>query len=339
MNGYQRIVATLENRPSDSLACMPITMMFAAKLIDVPYREYATDYRTLVRGQIHLAREFGLDLLLTISDPAREAADHGADICYFDDTPPALNENNSFLADKTRLKSMKILDPLAPGSRMLDRVQAVREYAKVAKHELFIEGWIEGPCAEAADLRGINHLMYDFVDDPNFVHELFDFNVRNAIPFAEEQIKAGADSIGIGDAAASLIGPKRYKEFVYPYEKKLVDAIHATGAKVRLHICGNISRSLPEIGTLGFDMVDIDSMVPLEKARNEMGPDQVICGNMDPVGILYKGNPDMVRDVLAECHRIAGDRFIVGAGCEVPRDTPHENFRAMMEYARSHGRA
>ena len=38
---------------------------------------------------------------------------------------------------------------------------------------------------------------------------------------------------------------------------------------------------------------------------------------------------------VAECHRQAGRRFIVGAGCEVPRDTPIENLRALCAYALS----
>ncbi len=83
---------------------------------------------------------------------------------------------------------------------------------------------------------------------------------------------AGADIIGVGDAAASLVGPRIYKEFVWPWEKKLVDAIHANGGKVRLHICGNTRRILSSMAELGCDIVDIDFLVPLEEARAQMGP-------------------------------------------------------------------
>jgi hypothetical protein len=51
MNGYQRIVATLEGKPTDSLAYTPITMMFAANVIGVPFGEYATGYRVRVKSQ------------------------------------------------------------------------------------------------------------------------------------------------------------------------------------------------------------------------------------------------------------------------------------------------
>lgn len=327
MNGYNRIIATLQGESTPCLAFMPITMMLAADVLGVPYGKYVTDYRTLVKAQLETAKRFGFDHVSAISDPAREAADLGADVRFFDDAPPAIDETNALLLDKDKLSFLK---PIY-GSRMLDRVLAIGEFSKSVKNELFIEGWVEGPCAEAADLRGINNLMLDFHDDPQFVRSLFQFCVENAVRFAESQIKAGADIIGVGDAAASLVGPKIYREFVLPYEKQLIDAIHALGGRVRLHICGNISRSLKEIGTLVCEMIDLDSMVSLEKARAEMGERQVIAGNIDPVKTLRNGTPESVHKAVAECHRAAGSNFIIAAGCEIPRDTPHENITAMLK--------
>jgi uroporphyrinogen-III decarboxylase len=66
-----------------------------------------------------------------------------------------------------------------------------------------------------------------------------------------------------------------------------------------------------------------------------MGPAQILLGNIDPVRVLRNGSPGEVHAAIAECHHQAGPRFIVGAGCEVPRDTPVENVWAMVEYARS----
>lgn len=334
MNGFQRISATLAEKETDCLAYMPITMMLAADVIGIPYGNYVSDYRILVEGQLETARKFDFDYVSAISDPAREAADLGAEIRYYDDAPPAIDESNALLLDKTKLSDLKPLDPWKPGSRCLDRVNGVRGLVQAVKNERFIEGWIEGPCAEAADLRGINNLMLDFHDDPGFVRALFEFNVDNALRFAEAQIQAGADLIGIGDAAASLVGPKIYRDFVLPYEKRLVDGIKKLGSKIRLHICGNISKSLTDIGTLGCDFVDLDSMVSVQQARNETGPDQVLAGNIDPVKVLRNGTPDMIFEAVRECHRQAGRNFIVGAGCEIPRDTASENIDAMRRYAR-----
>ena len=219
---------------------------------------------------------------------------------------------------------------------MHDRVKAAALLKQRVGGDLLVEGWIEGPCAEAADLRGINALMLDFYDDPDFVRDLFDFVLEMELRFAKAQLDAGADWLGVGDAAASLVGPKIYEEFVWPYEKRMIDALHALGARVRLHICGNTSRILAGMGRLGCEVVELDSMAPIAKARAEMGPEQILLGNIDPVGVLRNGTPESITAAIAQCHRDAGPRYMVGAGCEVPRDTPPENLLALRDYARSH---
>jgi MtaA/CmuA family methyltransferase len=335
MNGRERILAHLAGRSVDRLPLMPITMMFAARLAGVRYLDYCTDHRLLAEGQVRVAEEFGFDYVNTMSDPAREAADCGAHVQYFDEQPVAIVEEDARLADKIQLAGLRQPDPLG-GGRMHNGIRAVALLRERVGRDLLVEGWIEGPIAEAADLRGINTLMTDFFDDPAFVHDLFAFVVELELRFAREQVAAGADLIGIGDAAASLIGPDLYREFVWPHEKRLVDGVRALGVPARLHICGNTRAHLAGMGRLGCAIVDLDSMVPLAEARTQMGPDQVLLGNLNPVAVLRNGTPAAITAALTACHREAGRRFIVGAGCEVPRDTPHENLRALCDYARSH---
>ena len=97
----------------------------------------------------------------------------------------------------------------------------------------------------------------------------------------------------MGDAAASLVGPRIYNEFVWPWEKKLVDRIHAMGGRVRLHICGNTRKILDGMGRLGCAMVDIDYPVAMEKARADTGERQVLTGNLDPVRVVRNGTPEV----------------------------------------------
>ncbi len=332
MNGYERILAMFEGREVDRLPLMPITMMFAADQIGVTYGQYASDYRTLVEAQLVTAERFGFDYVSCISDPAREAADCGASVQFFPDQPPTADEVHSLLADKSKLAGLRVPDPLGDG-RMHDRVRAAALFRERVGGEKLIEGWIEGPCAEAADLRGINRLMTDFFDDPAFVRDLFEFCIDMGVQFAKAQVDAGVDLIGLGDAAASLVGPQLYEEFVLPYERRLIDSLHAMGTRVRLHICGNIGRILDGIGTLDCAMVDVDSMVPLSRCREAMGPGQVLAGNIDPVKVLRNGTPAAITAALRQCRDEAGPRYIVAAGCEVPRDTPEANLRALCAFA------
>ena len=122
---------------------------------------------------------------------------------------------------------------------------------------------------------------------------------------------------------------------MWPYEKKLVDGLHEMGTKVRLHICGNTRRILDGMGRLGCDIVDPYYPAPVAEARAQMGPTQVLLGNINPVKTLRDGTPASITEAVAACHREAGSRYIVGAGCEVPRETRPENLRALCDYAQT----
>ena len=326
----------MEGRATDRAPFMPITMMFAADRIGAKYSRYAQDHRVMAEAQLRVAEEFDIDSVSTISDPAREASDYGAEIEWFEDQPPALIEMRSLLLERDTLHTLKPIDPLG-GGRMHDRIRGVELLRHHTGNEKAVEGWVEGPCAEGADVRGINRLMLDFHDAPEFVHELFSFLTANALECARVQLEIGADYIGVGDAAASLVGPRIYETFVWPYEKELVDGIHAAGGRVRLHICGSIRRILERVAQLRCEMVDIDYPVPMLEARARMGPDQVLAGNLDPVNVVRNGTPESISAALDECSRAAGPRYIVGAGCEIVRDTPDENVHAMADFARRGG--
>jgi uroporphyrinogen decarboxylase len=131
----------------------------------------------------------------------------------------------------------------------------------------------------------------------------------------------------------SLIGPQLYKEFVWSYEKKLIDRIHSHGAAVRLHICGNISDLLEDIAKLKCEFIDIDYPVSMADARQKLGLGQVIAGNLNPVAVLRDTNPEAIYRELENCHIQAGKNYIVAAGCEIPADTAHENVQTLREYA------
>jgi len=330
-NSRERFLAFLERRPVDRLLVMPITMMFAADRIGVPYGRYALDHRVLVDAQIRTAQEFGFDHVSAITE-TKEARDCGAAIRYFDNQPYAMDESRARLAEKSDLGTLYAPDPLT-AEAMRDRLDGLALLKQRVGDEKVIEGWVEGPCGAAADLRGINTLMLDFHDDPAFVRDLFDFVLDLALRFGRAQRDAGAGLMGIGDPAASLVGPRLYEEFVWPYQKRLIDGLREVGLRTRLHICGNTRRILAGMGRLGCDIVDIDSAVPLADARAALGENQVLLGGIDPVRTVLNGTPEDVSAAVADCRRAAGPRYIIGAGCEVPRGTPVENIRALARAA------
>ena len=327
MNSRERVLNLIAGKPVDRPPAMPITMMWAADLIGAKYHDYATRAEIQAAAQCAAARQFGFDHVSVISDPCCEAADLGAAIFYPPDAPPAIIEEKALLADSGRLSSLRVPDPHRAGSRMANRLEAVRLLRQQMGDTHLVEGWVEGPCAESADLRGINTLMMDYYDDAEFIHALADFTAKTALQFATAQIEAGADIIGVGDAAASLINRELYDEFVLPYERQLVDGIHAAGGRVRLHICGRTIHLADAMATLGCEIVDLDTLVDLRAARTAMGNEQILLGNVHTVNVVKNGTVDDLRRELAKCRADAGGQWIAGAGCEVPRNSPAENVR------------
>jgi MtaA/CmuA family methyltransferase len=340
-----RFHASLSGDTEAGYAFVPITMMYAADRIGVPYVDYETKAPSQIAGQLALAEAFDASVVSAISDPAVEAADLGAYVSFPEGSPAHLVEEKSLLAEPACLSELTaagIIEP-ANGSRMANRLAVVRGLRDAAGEDRIIEGWVEGPCAEAADLRGINRLMMDFYGDQEFLTELFDFITEQEIAFARAQVEAGADIIGIGDAASSLVGPVIYEEWIAPRTKRYVETIHEAGALVRLHICGRTQQLAPSIALLGVDMIDIDAgndIASMRAAFSEAAPDGVgpaIAGNLDPVTELKDGSTELIRTRLSECRDAAGPKFMVGAGCEVPRGTPEENLNAMRMFAANGG--
>jgi len=149
--------------------------------------------------------------------------------------------------------------------------------------------------------------------------------------FARAQVRAGCDTVGIGDAVASQLSPALYERLIQPREKRLVQAVHEAGAHVKLHICGNITHLLPGIADLGVDILDVDHMVALPEARRAVGDRVALAGNLDPVSGIRQGIPETIRAAVRRMAGEAGGPYLVNAGCEIPAGTPPENLAAFCE--------
>ncbi|MEI7912409.1 MAG: uroporphyrinogen decarboxylase family protein [Verrucomicrobiota bacterium] len=328
MTSRERYLATIAGCPTDHLARLPILMQFAAEHVGSYYGAFASDYRVLVDANVACAREFGIDQMNTMSDPYRETQGFGARIIFERNMVPYCEKHP--LQDDPDLAKLPRPNPLE-SERMRDRIEAVRRYKQLTGDEYSIMGWVEGPAAQAADLRRLDNFFMDLMDDEEYVGELMDRCVDVALDFAEQQVAAGADTIGIGDAAASQVSADLYERLVLPREQRLVCGIKAMAAKVRLHICGNITHLLPGIASLGIDVLDVDHMVDLRTVRAAVGPATVIAGNLDPVAAVLRSTPAAIRAAVLACYEQAGNPFMVNAGCEIPAATPVPNLGALCE--------
>jgi MtaA/CmuA family methyltransferase len=326
MTPLQRYRTLLAGGTPDFLPRLPILMQYAAERIGSNYGAFASDHRVLVEANLRCAEEFGIDQLNTMSDPYRETAAFGGPIVFPRDATPQCTCHP--LGQGRCLAHLPDPDP-GTSPRTRDRIDAIALYRRRSGDRFSVMGWVEGPAAEAADLRGVSEFLVDLVDDPDFCNHLMERCVDFALRFARRQIDAGADTIGIGDAIASQVSPRLYTRLILPHEQRLVAGLKEMGAVVRMHICGNITHILPGLATLDLDLLDIDHMVDLAQARRILGPRVALVGGIDPVAGVMRALPQEVADAaLAAAQRSAG-RYCVAGGCEIPPGTPAESLLAL----------
>ena len=329
MNSYERVMNRFEGREVDRLPNFSIVMMFAAKQIGISYGEFLTDYRKLSEAVLYCHDKFGIDVLSAISDSMREVEGFGGKVRIYENKSPEAEEY--VIRSEKDISRLKLFDPYG-SRRTYDRIQAVGLMKQKACGEVPVMGWIEGAFAESCDLMRMEDLFVALLEAPDPIVELLEKCTEEEILFAKAQIDAGADIIGLGDAATSLIGPSLYEKYALPYQQRIINAVHEKGAKVKLHICGNISSVIDLAYRSGADMIDLDYMVDMEKAAEIIPCNICICGNFNPVSVVLDGTPEQVKEAVRRCKKLSlVNNNCIAPGCEIPPDTKVENVIAIQE--------
>ena len=331
MTGLERTMDFIACRPVDRVPFHPIIMRWAAKYAGFKYRDFCLDYRAKCESMIKCADDFGMDWVTVLSDPYVEATAFGIQCEYPEDDLP--KDKSGHLPDFDAVRKLRPF-VITEHKRPVNRLNEIREFKRRVGNRLFIVGWVEGPVAEYADLRGVMNAALDFMDDPEAVGAAMDVITANALEFITCQVEAGAHCVGIGDAFCSQIGPDLYRLLAFDREKRMVDHIHSLGAMAKLHICGNVSSILPDMIRTGADIIDVDHLVPsMSEFAGLLGKGQVFSGKSDPVSVIQDGDAGLIESSARECHEQAKGRCIVSAGCEITPGTSLENMRAYAKVA------
>ena len=333
MNSFERTLAFIKGEKADRAPFHPILMRWAAKYAGVPYRDFCLDAEAHCEANIKCAEDFSIDWVNVMSDPYAEAEAFGLKLDYPPDSLPV--ETESLIQDPADIE--KLTKPkISEHQRLAGRIEQIRYFKDKLGDTTMISGWVEGPLAEYCDLRGLGSACMDFYDNPAQLEKALDIIVEFSIDFATAQVKAGANCIGMGDAACSQIGPQLYGEFIWEREKIVIDHIRSLGALAKLHICGNTTSILDKMIATGADIVDIDHLVEDMGPFAEMlRPDQVLSGKSDPVSVLQNGSEKEIAESVAACSEEAKGRCIISAGCEITPDTSIENMKAFSATARA----
>lgn len=311
---------------TDRIFFRPILMHFAARFYNSTYGKFASDYRVLVESNIKAMEHFDTDMVSLISDPYRETSAFGARIEYVEEgVPRCLETIVNSIEDVKNLP-----DPdLYKCERTIDRIRGVQYFQKLLKNTVPVGGWIEGPLAESCDLAGVQNMMIWMMTDPDFTNRLMDKCMKVAKRFAKIQVEEGCHLIGIGDAICSQIDRDTYDLYVKHRHAELISYIHELGVPVKLHICGNITHILPSIRDIKTDIIDIDWAVDMDEAREVLGDDVVLGGNVNPVAVQDKTEQEVFDLSRALVDRYRDQKYLLAAGCEITVLTPHENLMAM----------
>jgi hypothetical protein len=198
--------------------------------------------------------------------------------------------------------------------------------------EVSIHAEVFSPLTHFMELFGYQEALTGFVLDPDKAHAVLDHLTEASIAWALALVGRGIDALLISSAfvAAPFLSRKLYQAFVVPYERRLTQAIRATGTVVYTHTCGRIGDRLDLMeatGTQGVDTLDPPPLGngDLAAAKRDYGARLFFKGNLNSVAIL---NYRTAEEVLAEAtDRIRtgkpGAGYILSTACSVaPRVEP-----------------
>ncbi len=338
LNSVERVRRAIAGETPDRVPVIPLVIHLTMKLAGVRYDHYAQDPRLLRDTQIRAWQTFGYDGFHITSDNWILPSALGCPIQFFADQPPTAARR--VLA---RSKDLSLLSRPQTGTegRMGFKVEATRLTAEAIGDRCYLKTCFDqGPFSLATAVRGIEQLMLDCYDDPQFVFDLLEICTEAVIKFARACGQAGCHGLTFGDSTAGLLSPDLFEKFAFPFEKRVIEALADLDLPVFLHICGDTSHIINLMVATGAPALEVDYQHDLAFYKEKTGGRVCLQGNIEPVGVLLQGTAEQVRAACRQAIEQSrpGSYFILSSGCEVPRDTPLENLRAMIEAAREYGR-
>lgn len=168
---------------------------------------------------------------------------------------------------------------------------------------------------EAAVLYGIEKLILETFDDPQWVRECLTVLMERKKSYIRSLFDAEFDLIelGGGDASSTVISPKIFDEFVAPFDTELIDLLHQMGQRVVYHTCGGMMPLLEKIAAMCPDAMEtftpplLGGDVDLSEVKRRIGFRVCLIGGFDQVHHLMGCSPEDTRKAVRRCFEDAGE--------------------------------
>jgi uroporphyrinogen decarboxylase len=334
----ERLTAIREGRSIDRLRCIPVLSNTTARVIGAKVSELRSDGKRLAEASIAAYRRFGYDVVRVFTDLYIQPEAMGSTVRVPEDETAHLDAPAIHTA--AEIDRLRPHDPRKDG-HLPQLLEALWRTQEALGHEVPVSCAVMGPFTLAALLVGAEELSRWTVRNPQAAHRLLEVAFESS-RLLTETILDGGGSPSLTDAMSSttVISPRHFREFSFPYLKRLADFIIERGKPVSLHICGRTAPIWKDMADTGATCLSIDNMANLADAKVAVGDRVCLMGNVPPSEVLLQGTPADVRRAVRIGVAQAWDNpkgYIIASGCSLPTETPFANIDAMMDAAREIG--
>ena len=191
----------------------------------------------------------------------------------------------------------------------------------------------------AWSLRGMEELMIDMIEAPEFVNELMDYITDYHLQEIDVALRYNIDGISISDDWGTqnglMFGPRLWRKFIKPRIAKMYSRIKEAKKATFTHSCGKVQSILNDLTEIGLDVFNPfqPEVMDVYEVKKQFGDKLAFFGGVGVQSILPYGTP---KEICNEIQRLineigAGGGFIIGPSHAISEDVPIENIIAMVE--------
>jgi uroporphyrinogen decarboxylase len=237
------------------------------------------------------------------------------------------------------VRSLPEMDPYKDG-RMPEKLKAIKKLREHYKDTLLVCGSCAAPFSAIGLMWSIQESMLLLLTDPGLLYEAMDYWLEFYKRYIRAQRDSGADAIWLGDcnAFSSMVPADLYVEHILPVTKKLVQYCEKElDIMIWMHNSETNMEHILSHLPIGMSFENVGPAADIEAVSASLKGRAAFSGNLDPLEVLWKGNPELIRKettrIIMACKNNGG--YIFNTGEMNPGTVPAENMKAMMETARN----